>query len=101
MDKEVDMLCRLIEESQKEASTLLSYAGAVSKGNGGSAKKWSPAYVAGQSTTSVTTTKTTNNPWGPPLPPSIGYSSSGGLWRPSSTPGVISMDVKSFLSPIV
>lgn len=87
MEKEVDMLCRLIEESQKEASTLLSYAGAVSSSpQKGSSKKWSPAYTPQHECTK----------WGPPLPPSVGYSTNGGLWRPNA----MSLDVKSFLSPM-
>lgn len=103
MEREVDMLCRLIEESQKEASTLLSYAGAVTANSSsnhatsmsaiGSSKKWSPAY-----------TPVNSNPWGPPLPPSVGLDSK--VWRPSVMErsmerSTISLDVKTFLSPIV
>ena len=93
---EIDMLCKLIEESQREASTLMSYAGKVSASipNNNSSKmssdrKWSPAY-----------NKKLDSPWGPPLPPSVGYTSSEGLWRPTSS-SVVSLDVTSFLSPIM
>ena len=122
MEREIDMLCKLIEvscpfrwglypifganigflqESQREASTLLSYAGKVTSSNKvplSSNKKWSPAYQKDRDTRMGDSSSSDVSPWGPPLPPSVGYSSSGELWRPTS---VVSLDVKSFLSPII
>ena len=117
MEREIDMLCKLIEESQKEATTLLSYA---YDGTDTSTKTmhtpWQQPLVATPTmatpTMATATMATpTNNVWGHSSGTAIAYSTptdaeaaaatgvmgKGGLW----TPTAVSLNVKTFLLPML